>query len=94
MRRRHRGLLGAAAAAAALAAPAGASANSSQESIFQDDNLLVTGSDAQVESTMSTLRSIGVERIRVSVIWRFLAPAHNTATRPSFGVSPASDPAG
>ncbi len=91
MRRRHRALLGAAAAAAALAAPAAASASPSQESIFQDDNLLVTGTDSQVESTMSTLRSLGVERIRVSVIWRFVAPANNSATRPSFN---AADPRG
>ncbi len=91
MRRRHRALLTAAAAAAALAAPvSSASASSSQESIFQDDNLLVTGSDAQVESTMSTLRSLGVERIRVSVIWRFVAPGATSASRPSFN---ASDPA-
>ena len=93
MSRRHRALLGAAAAAAALAAPATASASPSQESIFQDDNLLVTGTDSQVENTMSTLRSLGVERIRVSVIWRFVAPANDSAGRPGFEGRPASDPA-
>ncbi|HLM27080.1 MAG TPA: hypothetical protein VK304_08945 [Thermoleophilaceae bacterium] len=94
MIRRHRALLTAAAAAAALAAPvSSASASSSQESIFQDDNLLVTGSDQQVENTLSTLRSLGVDRIRVSVIWRFVAPGATSAGRPSFNGRSASDPA-
>ncbi len=90
MSRRARALLTAVAAAAALAAPvSSASASSSQESIFQDDNLLVTGSDQQVENTMSTLRSLGVDRVRVSLFWRYVAPATTSANRPSFN---ATDP--
>jgi len=89
-----RSLLAAAAAVAALAVPApSASASPGQESIFQDDNLLVSGSDQQVEATMGTLRSLGVDRVRISVFWRFVAPGVNSASRPSFGGRSAADPA-
>jgi hypothetical protein len=77
-------------ALAALALPgASAWAASSQESIFQDDNRLVSGSDSEVESTMATLRSLGVDRVRASVFWRFVAPDVNNPDRPALT---ASDP--
>jgi hypothetical protein len=94
VRARRRALVAVIATAAALAAPASnAAASPSQESMFQDDNLLVSGSDSQVEATMATLRSLGVDRIRVSVFWRFVAPSPTSASRPSFGGRSASDPA-
>ena len=81
-------------ALAALAAPVStASAAPGQESIFQDDHLLVEGSDERVEATMGTLRSLGVDRVRVSVFWRFIAPAIDDPTRPPFRGRSASDPA-
>jgi len=90
----QRGLIATAAAVAALAAPVpGASASPGQESIFQDDNLLVSGTDQQVEATMGTLRSLGVDRVRVSVFWRFVAPEATSPSRPSFGGRSAADPA-
>jgi len=89
-----RGLLAAAVAAALLAAPlSSASASPSQESIVQDDNLLISSSDQQLEATMGTLRSLGVDRVRVSVFWRYVAPLPDSPSRPSFGGRSAADPA-
>ena len=54
-----------------------------------DDTRLVYGTDAQVEQTLDVLRSLGVDRVRVSVFWRLLAPRPDDTTRPSFD---ATDP--
>src|SRR3712207_857088 len=87
------GLLIAAIAAACLALPAAARASPSQESILMDDSELVFGNDERVEATFSTLSSLGVDRVRVSVLWRLIAPAPNSRTRPAFGAGGPSDPA-
>ena len=72
------------------ALPSFASASKTQESTFQDDPLLVYGTQEQVDSTLDTLKDFGVERIRVSVFWRVMAPANDQAQKPSFD---ATDPA-
>jgi hypothetical protein len=79
----------AAALLASLVLTQGAVASPSQESVFMDDARLVYGTDAQVEQTLDVLRSIGVDRVRVSVFWRLLAPQPDATTRPSFD---ATDP--
>jgi hypothetical protein len=91
--RRLAALLLIVAAAAGLALPSAASASASQESIFMDDSELVFGTDQKVEATFSILRSLGVDRVRVSVLWRLLAPDPTSRTRPTFGAGGASDPA-
>lgn len=58
--------------------------------MFQDDPLLVYGTSEQVNSTLDTLRDLGVDRIRVSIFWRLVAPAGDSAVRPAFD---ATDPA-
>ena len=73
----------------ALAAPA-AAASTSQESMFQDDARLVYGQPAEVDETLDTLRSLGVDRIRVSVFWRLVAPSGDSQAKPAFD---ATDPA-
>jgi hypothetical protein len=75
------------AAAAALAVPAGAATN--QETQFQDDTLLVFRPADQVARTLDTLRSLGVDRIRVSVYWSIIAPNPGDASKPNFD---ATDP--
>ena len=80
-------------AAVGLALPSAASASASQESIFMDDSELVFGSDEKVEATFSILRSLGVDRVRTSVLWRLVAPEPTSRTRPAFGAGGASDPA-
>ena len=78
------------AAALLLAAlPTAAAASKTQESMFQDDPLLVYGTPAQVENTLDQLAALGVDRIRVSVFWDILAPATDQPSKPNFD---ASDP--
>ncbi len=78
----------------ALAAPA-AHASSSQESMFQDDDLLVYGSEDRVERTLDELRALGVDRIRVSLFWSVVAPAAGSQQRPDFDAAyPNAYPSG
>lgn len=71
--------------------PSLALASKTQESTFQDDPLLVYGTPEQQISTLNTLQGFGVDRIRVSVFWRVLAPANDQVQKPNFD---ATDPAG
>ncbi len=91
-------------AVACVASPANAS--TTQESMFQDDPLLVYGTErtgplpsgqsfspAQEtvqKRTLDKLKDLGVDRIRVSVFWALVAPANASQTKPAFN---ASDPA-
>lgn len=69
--------------------PSFALASRTQESTFQDDPMLL-GSAEQMNSTLDTLQAFGVDRIRVSVFWRRIAPANDQVTKPAFE---ATDPA-
>jgi hypothetical protein len=81
-------------ALAAVLAPATAAASTTQESIFQDDNELVYASPNHVAQVLQQLASLGVQRIRVSVIWALVAPSPLASTRPSFdATNPADYPA-
>jgi hypothetical protein len=66
----------------------------SLESMFQDDDHLVYGSTATVVRTLDQLRRLGVQRIRVTVLWRAIAPdPHSRAMPPGFnGSDPAAYP--
>ena len=79
-------------AALVLAAvPSAALASPTQESMFQDDPMLVYGNDQQVNTTLDTLRTFGVDRIRVGVYWRILAPANDQVQKPNLDMTdPAS----
>ena len=78
---------------AVLAAPAGAS--KTQESIFQDDRLLLeSGADVR-NQTLDELKGLGVDTIRVNAIWARIAPERASTTKPSFDASdPGAYPAG
>jgi hypothetical protein len=79
----------------AAVAPAWAVASTTQESLLQDDNELVYASPDHVEAVLAQLASLGVERIRVSVIWALVAPDPMSTTRPNFDATdPAAYPAG
>lgn len=69
-------------ALAALLAPAGAHASATQDSMFQDDDLLEFAPASKVTDTLNTLRSLGVDRVRVTVFWDAMAPAANSQTKP------------
>jgi hypothetical protein len=92
-----RRVLGAAAAVVALLAvlPAAASASSTQEMVLQDDTYLIYSFPPQVAKALYGLKSLGVDRIRVSVVWSILAPDPNSPTRPNFdATNPTAYPAG
>jgi hypothetical protein len=95
---RRFGVLVAALAAlvAALAVlPASAAASPKQESMFQDDNLIVYNSPIGMTRTLARLKALGVDRVRVSVFWKLVAPAGSSNTRPAFDATdPAAYPAG
>ncbi|MEA2232805.1 MAG: hypothetical protein QOD83_2621 [Solirubrobacteraceae bacterium] len=86
--KRLRPLLAAILLLAAL--PSAAHASPTQESMFQDDPLLVYAAPERVESTLDRLAQFGVDRIRVSVFWRIIAPANDQIQKPAFD---ATDPA-
>jgi len=76
---------------AALAVSSPALASTTQESTFQDDPLLVYGDEVTQKRTLDKLKRLGVDRIRVSVFWRVVAPANDQSKKPeNFN---ASDPA-
>ncbi len=77
-------------AALALALPAGpAAASSTQESTFQDDNHLIYAPPERVRATLDELASLGVDRLRITVVWAAVAPDPKSRARPRFD---AADP--
>ena len=77
-------------AAAALAMVAGPASASVRESTIQDDARLLDGTAGQRRAALDEMKALGADRVRVTVIWRRLAPAPDSRTRPRFD---ASDPA-
>jgi Cellulase (glycosyl hydrolase family 5) len=67
-----------------------ASASPSQQSVFQDDDLLIFSTSQGTASALDELQSLGVNVVRVSVFWGTVAPDPLSRTRPSFD---ATDPA-
>ena len=67
---------------ALAAAVAPARASTTQQSIFMDDNLLLYRGDDVADRTMAELKQLGVDRIRVTLPWRLIAPAPDSATKP------------
>ncbi|MGH2919133.1 MAG: hypothetical protein ACRDLS_11135 [Solirubrobacteraceae bacterium] len=70
--------------------PSIATASNMQESMFQDDPLLVYASEAKMKATLDELKAIGVDRIRVSLFWSVVAPGNSLVKKPNFD---SSDPA-
>ena len=67
-----------------------AAASHTQVSILQDDLHLVYTSPPQATQTLQTLASLGVDWVKVSMIWGIVAPDAGSAHRPAFN---ATDPA-
>jgi hypothetical protein len=88
--------LGAAIAVATVCAWASpALASSTQEAILQDDNQLLYSSPEHVGHVLDQLVSLGVQRVRVSLIWALVAPRPRSIHRPRFdATNPAAYPAG
>ena len=72
---------------ALLAGPAAAS--KTQQSVFQDDRLLLEqGGDVRTR-TLDELKALGVDTIRANAIWARIAPGRDSQSKPSFD---AADP--
>jgi hypothetical protein len=70
-----------------------AAASTTQESVLQDDPMIVyADSDERLGGTFAVLRALGVDRVRVSVFWNLIAPKPKSRTRPSFGPGGAASP--
>jgi hypothetical protein len=52
------------------------------ESMFQDDRLLIYSSRATVTRTLEVLRALGVDRLRVTMLWSTVAPDPLAAAAP------------
>jgi hypothetical protein len=59
------------------------------ESVFQDDDHLIYASSATVTRTLDTLKALGVQRIRATVLWRAIAPDPRASAPPS-GFDPSN----
>ena len=66
----------------ALLAPAGAAASEQQVSMMMDDDLLVYRDDATRDQAMTRMKQLGVDYVRVTVLWSVVAErAKSTKTR-------------
>ena len=75
-------------------APAAAHASTGQESIFQEDDLLLRTDASGREATLDQLQALGVDTIHTLVGWAALAPDPTSKTRPHFDAfDPADYPA-
>lgn len=57
----------------ALLAPAAAQASPTQMSIMMDDDLLVYRNDSTATKTLTQMKSLGVDTVRVTVLWKTVA---------------------
>jgi hypothetical protein len=69
-----------------------AAASKSQETIFEDDTLLVTKPPDTVRRTLDTMRSLGADRVRVLLFWNQLAFDAGSRTSPTPDDSRADNP--
>ena len=79
----RRAALALAALLVSLLAAAPAQAGQRQESLLQDDNLLLYRGDAVSTRTFQELAALGVDRVRLSLPWWSVAPAARSARRPA-----------
>jgi hypothetical protein len=94
MRRFTLSLLAALIAACALAAVP-ARASTTEESLFQDDNHLLYSSTATVTRTLDALHALGVDRLRLTILWAAVAPSPLASRKPNFdATNPAAYPSG
>jgi hypothetical protein len=78
------------ACAVLCALPARALASADETSIMMDDDQLIYVSPAHAAHELEQMASLGVEQIKVSMVWGLVSPDSNSTTRPNFD---ATDPA-
>jgi hypothetical protein len=75
-----------AAAVCTCAAAAPARASDSQVTILQDDPKIVFAPDDDaLDRTLTRIKALGVDTVRVSLFWHLVAPASRSKHRPDFG---------
>ena len=67
---------------AALAIGASPAQAAPYETMIQDDQVLLYGSDSDVGTGMAVLHSLGVDRARITVPWSLAAPRPNDRRKP------------
>src|SRR3954454_24851458 len=77
---------------ACLAVASGLAASPAQamELTLQDDAHVLYRGDAEVRETLTRIRALGVDRVRLTASWSIIAPQPGSLERPDFD---ASDPA-
>jgi hypothetical protein len=86
---RRAALLVAVAIPACLAAAPGAQAGRGQETILEDNRVLIVEGEARQRAALDELKSLGVDVVRTTLIWRRIAPESGSRTRPA-GFDPAN----
>ncbi|MGI8623295.1 MAG: hypothetical protein ACR2NB_07365 [Solirubrobacteraceae bacterium] len=65
------------------------------EATFQDDNQLIYVKPGERNAHLDSLKALGVDRLRVTILWRAIAPSPSSRTRPRFDATdPAAYPSG
>jgi hypothetical protein len=83
------------ACALTLVLPARAIASATMESSMLDDGQLIYSSPRHTLAELRQIKALGVDRVKVSVVWSLVAPAPNATHRPSFDATdPGAYPAG
>ena len=71
-----------------------ARAGTAQETIIQDDPLLLSAeTQEQVDSAFTSFKAVGIDRVRVSLFWDHVAPGRMSQTKPAFPDPGPSSPA-
>jgi hypothetical protein len=76
-------------------ASASARADTTEPMILMDDQAFIYASPARVEANLEQAASLGVNVVKVSVVWSLVAPDPSSTTEPHFNASdPSAYPAG
>lgn len=95
MSRWRRSLIGAAVAVAGLVVPGQAWASNTQTSMLQDDNQIIYSTPQHEVAVLKELHALGVDVVKVSVVWWLLAPDPTASKPPKFdATNPAAYPPG
>jgi hypothetical protein len=82
-------------AAGGLLSPSSARADSTEPSILMDDHAFIYVSPAQIERNLRQVAALGVNTIKVSMVWSLVAPDANSRTKPNFDAgNPSAYPPG
>src|SRR5579859_4300824 len=85
----------AAVAVVVCALPARALASNTQVSMLMDDDQLIYVSNQHMVQTLQTIHTLGVDVVKVSLVWQLVAPAPFSRTKPNFDdTNPAAYPPG